>query len=176
MRTSCLCIALLFSSLTLAAQDKGGPSAQSFPVPAKVISLACPVGMQAQQRASSQLVAVQNGHRAQISGQRIALTLRAARSPRITSAQVKVRGLSPKAHVAQSKAGDLSSEIFRTMNVNFDEESNGGVTGELVLPGFTSVTSIELQQIAYENGTVWSVGNDSVCRVTPDPFMLVSDR
>ena len=176
MKYSCLGLILLFSSFTLTAQDKGGPSAQSFPAPTRVISLACPVGMQAQQRASSQLVAVQNGHRAQISGQRIALTLRAAHSPRITSAQVKVRGLSPKAHVAQSKAGDISSEIFRTMTVNFDEESNGGVTGELLLPGFTSVTSIELQRIVYENETVWSVGSDSVCRVTPDPLMLISDR
>ena len=176
MKISGLGLALLFSSLTLAAQDKSDTSAQAFPVPVKVISLACPVGMQAQQRGTSQLVAVQNGHRAQISGQRIALTLRAAPSPRITSAQVRVRGLSPKAHVARSKTGDLSSEISRKMNVNFDEESNGGVTGELVLPGFTSVTSIELQQILYENGTTWSVGGDSVCRVTPDPFMLISGR
>ena len=176
MRTSRLGLIFLFSSLTLAAQDRSDPSAQAFPAPAKVVSLACPVGMQAQQRGSSQLVAVQNGHRGQLSGQRIALTLRAATAPRITSAQVKVRGLSPRAHVAQSKTGDLLSEILRTMNVSFDEESNGGVTGELLLPGFTSVTSVELQQIVYENGTVWSVGNESVCRVAPDPFMLISGR
>jgi len=176
MKCSRVGLALLFGSLTLAAQDKTDPPTQAFPAPVRIISLDCPVGMQAQQRGSSQLVAVQNGHRGQVSGQRIALTLRAAMSPRITSARVKVRGLIAKPHVAQSKAGDLSSRTARVMTVNFDEESNGGVTGELVLPGFTSVTSIELQQIVYENGTMWSIGNESVCRVAPDPFMLISDR
>jgi len=41
-------LALLFSSLTLGAQDRNGPTVQAFPKPDQINSLVCPVGMQAQ--------------------------------------------------------------------------------------------------------------------------------
>jgi hypothetical protein len=133
--------------------------------------------MQAQQRGNSQLVAVRNGQRSPTPGQRIALILRAAPPPRVISARVKVHGLTPKGRVVQSKAtGSLASDIVQSMTVVFNETSNGGVSGELALPGFTSVTSIELEEITYDNGTLWKVGEKSVCRVIPDPFMLISGR
>ena len=170
-------LALLLSSLTLGAQDRNAQTPQTFPMPGRITSLGCPVGMQAQQRGSSQLVAVHNGNRAQLPGQRIWLTLRGAHSPHIITARVKVHGLTPKGRVLQSKAGDsLASDISRTMTVSFGEESNGGVTGELWLPGFTSITAIELEEITYGDGTVWSVGDPRECRVSPDLFMLISDR
>jgi hypothetical protein len=177
MKLASVGFALLLSSLTLGAQDRNGPTVQTFPEPVQIISQACPVGMQAQQRGSSQLVAVHNGQRVQTTGQRITLTLRGASSPRIITGRVKVRGFTPKGHVLQSKAGgNLATDITRAMSVVFDEVSNGGVTGELVLPGFTSVASIELEEITYENGTVWKSERQSVCRVAPDMFMLISDR
>ncbi len=177
MKLAPIGFALLFTSLTLGAQDRNGPTVQRFPEPDQIISQACPVGMQAQQRGSSQLVAVQNGQRIQATGQRIALILRGVSSPRIVAARVKVRGLAPRGHVLQSKAGDnLASEITRAMTVAFDEVSNGAVTGELVLPGFTTVSSIELEEITYENRTVWKTEGQSACRVAPDMFMLISDR
>jgi hypothetical protein len=170
-------LALLLSSLTLGAQDRDARTPQTFPMPVRINSLGCPVGMQAQQRGSSQLVAVQNDNRAQLPGQRIWLTLRGAPSPQIITARVRVHGLAPKGRVLQSKAVDnLASEITRTTTVSFGKESNGGVAGELLLPGFTSVTSIELEEITYEDGTAWSVGDERVCRVAPDLLMLISDR
>ena len=169
-------IALLLSSLAPGAPAQTAPS-QSFQVPEKTISLACPVGMQAQQRGSSQLVEVRSGKRMEPTGQRISLTLRAAQSPRMISARVTVRGLTPKAHVLQSKAMDgRTSQISQTMSVGFSEISNGSATGELVLPGFTSVTSIGLEEITYENGTLWRVEGEGVRRVAPDLLMLISDR
>jgi hypothetical protein len=62
------------------------------------------------------------------------------------------------------------------MTVVFNEESNRGVTGQLVLPGFTSVTLIELEEITYQNGTVWRIGDQKACSVAPDLLMLISDR
>jgi hypothetical protein len=177
MKLASLSFALLFSSLTSGAQDRNGPIVETFPQPVQIISQSCPVGMQAQQRGSSQLVAVHNGQRTQTTGQRIALTLRSASSPRILTARAKARGLTPRGHVLQSKAIDhLPSDIVREVTIAFNEVSNGGVTGELVLPGFTSVASIELEEITYEDGTVWKTEGQSVCRVEPDMFMLISDR
>jgi hypothetical protein len=177
MKHTLLGLALLFSSLVLGAQDRTGPAAQKIPQQAKIISLACPVEMLAKQRGSSQLVEVRNGKRTETPGQRILLTLRTGQSPHITSARVTVRGLTSRGRLMGSDSSEnLSSDASRTMTVVFNETTNGGVTGELTLPGFTSVTSISLEEIIYDNGTLWRVGDNGVCRVAPDPFMLISDR
>ena len=169
-------LALLIGSLTLGAQEGVAPATQ-LPPGVQVISRACPVEMQAQQRGASQLIAVRNGQRSPMAGQRIALTLRSKHSSRFISARVKVHGLTPRGRVLQSEAANkLALEITQSMTVVLGEESNGGATGELALPGFTSVTSIELEEITYDNGTLWKVGEGSVCRVSPDPFMLISGR
>jgi hypothetical protein len=166
---------LLLSSFTVAAQNGGAPVSQTSDV--KIISIGCPVQMQAHQRGSSQLVEARNGQRSSTPGQRISLTLHSAQSSQITAARVRVHGLTPKGRVVQSNSTNpLASDTTRTMTVAFNEESNGGVTGELRLPGFTSVTSIGLEEITYASGTVWTVGSQQACTVTPDPFMLVSDR
>lgn len=177
MKLACLGIALLFSSLTLGAQDRKDPSAGNFSAPAKIKSFSCPVDLRAKQRGTSELVEVRNGQRAQSPGQRIVLTLRTEPSLQIISARVMVYGLAPRARVLQSTAGNgLASDINRTLTVEFDKESNGDATGELVLHGFTSVTSIELEEIIYKGGMVWSTDTHGACRVAPDMFMLISDR
>src|SRR5215470_4350635 len=96
MKPTSIGLALLFSSLTLGAQDPTGPAAKKNPQQSLIISRACPVDMLAHQRGSSQLIEVRNGKRMQTPGQRIMLTLRTMQSARITSARVTVRGLSPR--------------------------------------------------------------------------------
>jgi len=177
MKLACLCIALILSSLTLGAQDRKDPSAGNFSAPAQIKSFSCPVDLRAKQRGTSELVEVRHGQRTQSPGQRIALTLRTAPSLQIISSRVKVYGLAPKGRVLQSTARNgLAADISRTLTVEFDKESNGDATGELVLNGFTSVTSLEVEEIVYKDGMVWSSGAHGACRVAPDTFMLISDR
>jgi hypothetical protein len=50
------------------------------------------------------------------------------------------------------------------------------MTGDLYIPGFTAVNSIELLQVSYNDGRNWRIGADSVCRITPDPMMLIANH
>jgi hypothetical protein len=51
--------------------------------------------------------------------------------------------------------------------------AKGPVTSDLYVPGFTAVSSIELLEVSYDDGRVWRIGGSSVCRVKPDPMMLI---
>jgi len=47
---------------------------------------------------------------------------------------------------------------------------------DLWLPGFTSVTSIELMEVTYADGSAWKISGSNVCRVQPNPLMLITER
>ena len=64
----------------------------------------------------------------------------------------------------------------KTITVTFAPEDAGSVAADLVLPGFTSVSAVELQSITYQNGAVWSIAKGETCRVTPDRMMLVASH
>ena len=55
-------------------------------------------------------------------------------------------------------------------------EKRTGVSTDLYIPGFTAVNSIELLDVSYDDGRVWRIGSSSVCRVTPDPLMLIANH
>ncbi len=60
------------------------------------------------------------------------------------------------------------------MAVTFHPEDATSVAAELVLPGFTSVGSVELLSITYQDGSTWSLAKGEACRVVPDRLMLVA--
>jgi len=71
--------------------------------------------------------------------------------------------------------GNVSSDGFRIMRITFVQKPDG-VYSDLYVPGFTSVSSIELLDVSYGDGRVWKIGGSSVCRVTPDPMMLIANH
>jgi hypothetical protein len=91
------------------------------------------------------------------------------------SAKVVVRGLSPKSHSLLTENA-RPADLTKTLDVTFVREDEMTVSADLVLPGFTSVTSIELQSVTYQDGSTWSVADHQVCRVAPDPFMLIANQ
>jgi hypothetical protein len=60
------------------------------------------------------------------------------------------------------------------MRLTFGSRGTGGVSGDLYIPGFTSVSSIDLIEVSYGGGKTWTIGDASACRVTPDPMMLIA--
>ena len=50
------------------------------------------------------------------------------------------------------------------------------MSADLVLPGFSSVTFVQLKSITYKDGSSWKVDGqaEQACRVTPDPVMLIA--
>ena len=60
--------------------------------------------------------------------------------------------------------------------VRMRAEDKDSVAGELVLPGFTSVQTIELLALRYDDGSSWNALPRTPCSVKPDLLMLVADR
>lgn len=123
---------------------------------------------------------VRQGQEAQTSqpfGQRIFLTLNDTRPAAIVAATVKIYGLTAKNHVVQTdNHATADGDATKTMSITFAMRQKNGVSSDLYIPGFTAVNSIELIQVSYEDGRVWRIGADSVCRVTPDPMMLIANH
>ena len=147
---------------------------------------ACPVEMQARQGSGRGLLVAKDrpGQRPgqeQIRGdqpsQRIHLILSQGTEKPIVQARVLVRGFGAKArmeHALSSEAG--ATNLSRTLVVRMRPEGKESVAGELVLPGFTSVQTIELLALRYDDGSNWNALPRTPCSVKPDLLMLVADR
>jgi hypothetical protein len=113
-------------------------------------------------------------------GQHIFLTLNTLNDSHpapILAATVKVRGLTGKNHMLQTAGNaDANGDAIKTMKITFSTSSKGGASSDLYIPGFTSVSSIELLTVSYDDGQVWEIGGSSPCRVRPDPMMLIASH
>jgi hypothetical protein len=95
----------------------------------------------------------------------------------IVAATVKVHGLTGKNHMLQTGADpNADGNAVKIMQVTFTANSKGGVSSDLYVTGFTSVSSIELLEVSYDDGKVWKIGGSSACSVTPDRLMLIANH
>jgi hypothetical protein len=105
-------------------------------------------------------------------GQRIFLSLQDSHPDPIVAATVRVHGLTGKNRVLHT--GETDADATKVMRLTFGSRGTGGVSGDLYIPGFTSVSSIDLIEVSYGGGKTWTIGDASACRVTPDPMMLIA--
>lgn len=138
----------------------------------------CPISMDARQGVWDHTIRVHNGQDEKIYngiGQRLSLTLLDIRSQRIVAATVKVVGLSGQNRMLNTAVqSGPTPDISRVLRLTSFSETKSGTTAELYAPGFTSVTSIQLIEVTYADGSIWTNPNLKVCRVAPDPLMLVA--
>jgi hypothetical protein len=168
----------LFSSVTLSAQNQSSQPEVMVPpnLPANVtFAGGCPISMDAKQGLWDHTIQIRNGQKEPYNGfgQRISLTLVDIHTEPIIAAKVKVLGLSGHNRMLNTRQ-DSQPDASRIIKLTSFSEVKGGVMAELYVPGFTSVTSIQLLEIIYANGSTWSSPHSSVCRVAPDPLMLVA--
>jgi hypothetical protein len=188
-RTALIGSTLLLAVAMLAAQTSTSPArnqensqrASNFVIylPAPT----CPVSMHALQGSGTGLVAVRGEQHVAVFSQRIHLILTNPKSSKIAGAKVKVFGLSEKTRIEQASSDQLdlrnrdgASDLTRTLDVTFAPEGEKDASTDLVLPGFTSVSSIHLESIRYQDGSTWAVAGPQACHVAPDPMMLIADR
>lgn len=137
----------------------------------------CPVSLRALQGSGTGLLAVRG--QKEINGivQRIHLVLANGKSLQVESARVRVRGLSGKSRIARAEfTMDSAPDMTRTLQAAFSLESDTEVSADLLLPGFTSVSSVALVSITYKDGSTWSVPGRQFCQVSPDYVMRVASR
>jgi hypothetical protein len=165
---------VICGSLTLAAQDSGKPEMKTIYLTAPFPAATCPIDMFASQNIWNHTIAVQKGLNEKF-GQRITLTLRDSHRDRIVAGTVRVEGLTGKNHLVQTGPAQ-NGDFARTLKVSFAERSDGSVSGDLWIGGFTSITSIQLLEASYADGSTWRISGHDVCNVKPDPIMLISNR
>ena len=182
-------VALLLTSLTLSAQS-GSSSEPSKPATPQVhplpggsvlidygtIVAGCPIDMHASQSLWNHTIAVQKGLGSHKFGQRLSLVLKDTRRARITGATVRVHGLTGKNRMLQTGDRSDAAESATTIHLSFGPKNDNEAVGDLWIPGFTAVTNVELQEVSYSDGSVWRVSGLDICRVQPDPIMLITER
>lgn len=137
----------------------------------------CPVGMHARHAHDGEMVRVRHNEQASAGrhGQGIHLILDASKMGRhVSRATVTARGYSQRGRILDAKAGDDAPDMSRTLDVQFSPEGEGAMGAEFFLPGFSSVTTVRLDNLTYDDGSTWKPENASMCRVAPDGFMLVA--
>ena len=143
---------------------------------------ACPVNMQALQGTGrGLLVARDSTHENRMPqgqpSQRIHLILGYGNGKKIVQARVVAEGFGPKGQMQHTLTGPGDATIVsRTLIVKMHPRGADEVTGDLVLPGFTSVQTIRLLALRYDDGSSWNALLQPLCSVAPDPLMLVADR
>ena len=172
-------LVLLLSSMGLAAQNAAISEPKS--TTSQVHSgAACPIDMHASQKLWDRTIRVREGERdllPQSFGQRISLNLKDSRPARIVGATVRVHGLNGKNRALPTPADTTQPwNAVKTLRVNFVEESDGTVSADLWISGFTAVGSVQLVNVSYSDGSVWTISRSNVCRVQPDPVMLITER
>jgi hypothetical protein len=175
---------LLLSASALAAQN-AAPKPKVFqltppgsgPNQLTIVRLppGCPVSLHAQHLADGMMVRTGSTH-PQGLGQWLHLALAGYRSSQAVKATVTVHGFSGKARITEAAGGDGSSDAKRTMTMPLSAESGQSVAGDLWVPGMTAVQTIDLDSVAYADGSVWNFTGQESCRVVPDPLMLIAGR
>lgn len=174
-RTAWLAFAFLFCSVAISAQNESQSQKQlKFVIPVP-LSSSCPVGMHARHEDGLHRRVLVNGATpAETPGLHLVLTLTDVRPTRITNATVTVHGLNGKKHLLQTgTAHDGSGEVTKQLNLVFAAGEEKSASTDLVVPGFTSVSSIVLDSLTYTNGSTWKFSGRETCQVAPDGFMLV---
>ena len=182
MKRAAFAFVLLSSCSLLFAQNQPSVTTLTIPgnLPANSTSAAgCPVAMNARQGIWDHTIRVQNGPSKPREGfgQHISLTLVDTHAATIVDATVKVLGLSGRNRMLNTGAGaNGAADASRVVHLTAFSAANNGVTAELYAPGFTSVTTIQLLAITYANGSTWTAPPSAVCRVAPDPMMLIANH
>lgn len=173
---------LLVSSM-LAAQSttkSADPSARqpaSASLPVSASASTCPVSLHALQGSGTGLLAVSKAESTSGPAQHIHLILSNGNTSRPVSGKVVVRGLAGKSQLLQTQSSEAERfDLIRSLDIPFTPQGEREVAADLTLAGFTSVSSIHLESIDYADGSTWKIASGQVCRVVPDPIMLVAGR
>jgi hypothetical protein len=101
-------------------------------------------------------------------------SIKSSAGAKVVRARVTVRGTNGQWRSMPAATGDDASSLTKTLDLSFDQAENGQVSTDMTLQGFTSVKSISLDSLTYSDDTVWIPPQEKICRVAPNPLMLVS--
>jgi len=171
MKLSVLSIALLLGSCAAAAQTT---PPEQFVLHG---SSGCPVSMGLNQANANKVQLAGNGQgRSQIETRLLLVLSRASQvrtlPARITSAKVTVHGYnSSKPGLELIYPGN--APIAQSLPVKFSSAGNGRVYSDFVVRGLASAGWLEIDSLAFADGSSWAPTTGQMCAVMPNMFQLV---
>jgi hypothetical protein len=170
---------LVLGSMTLLAQSSGRDSKQ--PAVARVVqgSVNCPVEMQAQWQFGRKWLQKlpANNNQPAGPGRGIKLTLTNSTFREIVGVRITAYGLNSKPQLSPARAtAEDSSAIDKSFDLKIKVDPKSEASTDLSLPGFTSVTLINVDSIRYAGGSTWRPSTLHTCHVVPDGAILIGSR
>ena len=174
---------LLVSASTYSVAQIVAPA----PAPAAAVTRAsgasaCPLDMRVRQGVGGTMMAVdKNGKQVEMFAARLILLLNDVRrehptGARIVEATVTVHGTTAKGQILPADTRQSGpGEIAKTLTVRLTAYGEPEVSGDLRLPGFTSTRMVDLESVAYGDGSVWKLSGTDSCHVPPDMAMPVNN-
>ncbi|HTV83584.1 MAG TPA: hypothetical protein VME18_13125 [Acidobacteriaceae bacterium] len=171
MKLAVLSMALLFGSSAAAAQAT---------IPEQFVlhgSSGCPVSMGLNQATGGRVRLAGNGQVRRLFETRLQLVLSRASQVRsfpasIQSAEVTVHGYnSSKPGFELVYPGDTPAA--QSLLVRFNSAGNGRVYSDFVVRGLASAGWLEIDSLAFANGSVWKPMQGETCAVAPNMFQLI---
>lgn len=136
----------------------------------------CPIDLRIQHAADGDMMEVDDARPKGVA-QRLHLVVMGPDSAKIVAAKVTVRGYSDKGRMLQaSSSGAGSPDASRTVDVYFPLNAPEKGSAFLWVAGLTAVQVIDLVSLTYADGSTWNMAQGSVCRVIPDPTMLIASH
>jgi hypothetical protein len=166
MRTSMiLALLLFFATVPATAQSTPGHKDSQFRFPSD--TMACPVSLRADRRAN--IVSREVDGKPIPSGQ--GLMLHFLSKPAVVSADIIVHGYAGGV-IAQPLTVTSQSEVAEKFHLT------GSSSDPLIQPSIWTekihgITWLELTRVSFSDGTSWSSGVQSKCRIEPSLFVLV---
>jgi len=144
----------------------------------------CPVFLRARRGGRGDLLEVGDARPKGIA-QGLSLTVADGKARQVMAVNVTVRGFSDRGRMVQTRAQTLSLDsasasgswdAARTLDVKFLNGAGTEASRFVWVPGMTAVAAIDLNSASFADGSAWKIADGSVCRVFPDPMMLVENR
>ena len=95
----------------------------------------------------------------------------------IVGAQFTVHVFSRKLRLIDPSDPSNAPDLWRTVDVALDVQGKGHASSELSLTHFTAIiTSIDLDSVAYADGTQWQAPSPGACSTIPNALIRISPQ
>jgi hypothetical protein len=170
--------AIVLGSLSTATQDFAQAATQAMDLHSLPASVNCPVGLTAKRGIGhGGTLAIYGGQRKQ-AGQELQLRLTNSKATEITEFRITVHGFAGKGgtlYTASSQAEKADpQEAKKTLNVHMTIGVNQESATSLWLKGFTATSLIDVNSIAYADGSTWHPTAGETCHFAPEGTLLIS--
>jgi hypothetical protein len=177
--------AALGQAQTQAPKQLPAPNAATT-LPAHItLSGNCPVGMFAQQRASSQTVwtvsledanPLQHVDQLRPGDVGVHVELNARNKSPIGNVELEVYFVAPGNRVLPVADATSPADLKKTFHLSVGSGAGLKLAGDLLVGPAAGITRVHLLSIDYADGTSWRANSDNACSVEPSRFVLVNAR